>query len=597
MIQFLKRHSLFLFLFFIPSIGLSQVTHPASEKESQTTKINQYYESLLQDILEKYYDEELFVIDVKVDLKENLPQSPDTSVNPQNDELEDLPGLPVPLQSNPESRLFSQGGKNLAPAWAIEKIDIEVLIDTGYGARAKTFIKNLVSMAADINLERGDKVIVNNGIFPNKYIETKPMPQISIVAHDTSKKSRLEIVPTNPFQAYIDNLASLIPLIIVCLLVLLVVWMVSRALSQRKGAEEEKYKTLLQEIHALKSQIPTATSPNTSSAPTTNEWETLRSFLISALVGNPASSAQTLRSWITDNASEGIKNIARLFRALDKNLLITFENEFNQEIFREIKLALTEDFEIDETTLITLGNKFKNHFVKLTQSDISESKMHDLFGFMNQLNEIQISHLLKDEPEGMIGLTLAQVDPQLASKLLQKFEPSQRARILGSMGKLDNLSVKVYKELAERLSKKALQVINMRYVASDGIDTVLKLLDHLPVSLQEEYLNNLAETDLNLAEKIRKYFVTLPEVSLLPDQFLGQFIRKVDQELLILALIKADTPLKDKILSVLPERMQQMVLSGIESRQDVKEEASEIAQQKFLSSLREELKASGGRPE
>jgi flagellar motor switch protein FliG len=161
------------------------------------------------------------------------------------------------------------------------------------------------------------------------------------------------------------------------------------------------------------------------------------------------------------------------------------------------------------------------------------------------------------------------------------------------MGNIDNIPLNVYKEIADRLSLKALTVGNMRYVAADGVDSILELIDSLPLNLQFQYIHSISEMDLGLGEKLRNRYVTLPELVGLPDKFLSNVLQGLDQETLILSLAHVDDAVKGKILSLLPERMQMLVASGLEGAADKAPKESEVAQRRLLRRIREEIRHSG----
>jgi flagellar motor switch protein FliG len=125
------------------------------------------------------------------------------------------------------------------------------------------------------------------------------------------------------------------------------------------------------------------------------------------------------------------------------------------------------------------------------------------------------------------------------------------------------------------------------------VDSILELIDKLPLALQFQYIHSVSEMDLGLGEKIRNRYVTLPEVAGLPDKFLSGILQNMDQETLTLALLHVDEAIRIKVLALLPERMQMMVSGGMEGLRDVTPKASEIAQRRLLLKIREEIKHSG----
>jgi flagellar motor switch protein FliG len=202
-------------------------------------------------------------------------------------------------------------------------------------------------------------------------------------------------------------------------------------------------------------------------------------------------------------------------------------------------------------------------------------------------------HILRDESLGIVGLVLAQLPGEMAGGILQKTDPDNRAKLLIGMGNIDHIPLNVYKEIADRLSLKALEVGNMRYVAADGVDSILELIDNLPLNLQFQYIHSISEMDLGLGEKLRNRYVTLPELVGLPDKFLANVIQGLDQETLILALLHVDEAIRSKVISLLPERMQMMVSGGLEGVREKTPKDSEVAQRRILQRIRDEIRHSG----
>ncbi|MFC1585049.1 FliG C-terminal domain-containing protein [Fibrobacterota bacterium] len=569
----------------------------SSRKADHARKASHYYEVLIKDVLTKYYDERTFLVDANVFLKDikSGPSSEDFSG------IRALPGLPIlpdELRTDLPPGTYD-GGKR---EYGIKYVDLEILADTSYNARDIEFIQKMVSMAANLNEYRGDRLKIKSGIFPVKkkkgagYVLAEKYGSEDLDGEegpgDRSLGSR------NPFQPYVENLASLIPLLIICLFILLIVWIVTKAMGgKKKGKDEDSYTTILNEINQLKNSIPAGPATPNGGDTETTELSELKSFLLSSFIGDTKGSTQIFKNWIANDKEKGRQDAGRLIKAVDDRLITIITPELSGEMARDLENEVKNMDEISMEETLPVLKEFKSDFQKGASFIVNEDEYKDLFGFLKQLNEQQILHLIKEESEGIIGMLLAQLDPEKASRIIQKIDKSKRTKILAGMGKIENISIKAYKELADRISSKALEVIKMRYVTSDGVSSVLEVLDNLPLNVQDDYLNSLAETDIHLAEKIRSIFITLPEVAELPDKFLGTIMRSLDQDTLVLCLVSAEENLQDKVIQLLPERMQMMVKSGMESRADASPEEIETAQKKLLQKIRQEIKAAGGRPE
>ncbi len=576
-------------------------------------RIAQYYENIAQRTLSRYYEEATFLVKARVDAEAPVEAEPPaeelgaagSETPPQLPGLPFLPETMQPTPSEKDAKPNAQGNPS---------VTLDVLVDTSYSDRDLEFVRNLLTMAAHLDETRGDKVSVHEGVFPrdNRALQSyrKPMepPPLAAAKNDSTAragsdrdkdrdrdKDKDKEKPVNPFSAYMDYLPSLIPLVLICLLILACVWMVSRAISGSSHAERlEQARAYL---HAQPESTPTSQPVDTkvgaaSAKPQPSEMSGFRPFLLNCFVGSPKHCGQIIKSWIQRDPEKGLRDAAALVASLDGRLMGVLAPEIGRELAQQMETHLSVGEPQSQEELLVTYKEFKREFQNLQGGDDND-QYKDLFGFLRQMNEQQIMHILRDESQGIAGLVMAQLPGETSGAILQKIDPENRAKLLIAMGNIDHIPLNVYKEIADRLSLKALEVGNMRYVAADGVDSILELIDSLPLSLQFQYIHSISEMDLGLGEKLRNRYVTLPELVGLPDRFLSGILQNLDQETLIMALLHVDEAIRGKVLSLLPERMQMMVSSGLEGGKDATPKDSETAQRRLLHRIRDEIKHSG----
>lgn len=594
----------------------SQVQNPRMPTD-EAGKLARYYETFAAKTLSRYYEEATFLVKAKVEM-EPPAGAPDPDFDLGSGGAEQppqLPGLPFLPESSEPSTPPDAAAK--AESTGPSTVTLDILVDTSYSERDIEFVGSLLAMATHLDETRGDNIKVHEGVFPrdNRALKTyrKPMDDdlpARAAGSDSSAKSESpsgvqageDKPPANPFSSYMDHLPSLIPLLVICLLILACVWMVSRAIvgvsRKDRGASA---------LPAIPLPMPAASAEASKSAPTpfaagkggngdgkqSSELASFRPFLLNCFVGNPKHCVQIIRSWIQRDAEKGLRDTGALVASLDTRLLGVLGPELGKDVAQKLEMHVQVGETPPAEELMVVYKEFKREFKNLSNGSMDDDQYKDLFGFLQQMSEQQIMHILKDESMGIAGLVLAQLPPDAASGILQKVEPDNRAKLLISMGNIDNIPLNVYREIADRLSLKALDVGNMRFVAADGVDSILELIDNLPLNLQFNYIHSISEMDLGLAEKIRNRYVTLPEMVGLPDKFLAGILQSLDQETLITALLHADDGLRKKILGLLPERMQMMVSSGLEGSADSPPKVSEAAQKKILHRIRDEIRLSG----
>jgi flagellar motor switch protein FliG len=585
----------------------AQAPVPAARPaQDQAAKLTQYYENLATRTLARYYEEATFLVKAKVEVE----PPPEIELGGGDDALpadapQQLPGLPfLPDNAQPEK---PAPAKDAQKGGGIQAVAFDVLVDTGYTEKDAEFIRNLLAMTARLDDARGDRVSVHEGVFPrdnhalasyrkppepppSAAPQPKPAGRANADSADGRKAEAKDKAPANPFAQYLDHLPSLIPLLLICLLILACVWMVSRAIV---GAARAERKPAEPAPPPPPAPVP-APAPKPAEANGKNpELAAFRPFLLNCFVGNPKHCGQILKSWIQRDPDRGMRDAAALVASLDARLMGVIGPELGKETTAKLEVHLAAGEPATPEELLNVYKEFKREYGNLESAGAESDQYKDLFGFLRQMNEQQIMHILRDESLGIAGLVLAQLPGETASGILQKTDPENRGKLLIAMGNIDHIPLNVYKEIADRLSLKALEVGNMRYVAADGVDSILELIDSLPLSLQFQYIHSISEMDLGLGEKLRNRYVTLPELVGLPDKFLSNVLQGLDQETLILALAHVDDAVKGKILSLLPERMQMLVASGLEAAVDKAPKDSEAAQRRLLRKIREEIRHSG----
>ena len=134
----------------------------------------------------------------------------------------------------------------------------------------------------------------------------------------------------------------------------------------------------------------------------------------------------------------------------------------------------------------------------------------------------------------------------------------------------------------------------MRFVAADGTETIIDILTDMPTDTQRNYLNSITEMDIQLAEKIRNFFLPFEELPAMPPKLILELLQDVSSDIMIKAFTGLDQAVLIKILQALPERMQRMLHAGIEANKTANYEDIEIARKALVQALRKKIKSRGG---
>ena len=163
------------------------------------------------------------------------------------------------------------------------------------------------------------------------------------------------------------------------------------------------------------------------------------------------------------------------------------------ETFDTLKFTISnsESSSIDEK--IEDAKAFRRSIQQVNSLNKASDSGSNLFDFVYQLTDVQLQHLIKEESDELVAILLAQIAGEKAGALLQKLDDSKRVSILLKMGKINNIPISVYKKVAAHFSNKALTISDMKYVAADGIDSILATIETLPLHEQDNYVRSIAE--------------------------------------------------------------------------------------------------------
>lgn len=566
----------------------------------QSATLGKRYDLMLSRQLAQYFQPGSFVVQSKVYLEEVL-----TPVEFENgarlfDGQEALPGLPVvakdSAQRYQDSLLVSRYRKD----FELKFVEINIIVDTRYSASDLAFIQDFVKMTANLDESRGDRVKLNRRPFPKSEADAALNPETPLKLKDSlpglpPKLDSLYRVPSTEEKEQISWILWAILGTLGTLLFALLLWFLfSRRKSELSSADQMRMNQMASELQELKNRgsegpkvIPPLPADQRSPA-----WTEGRNFLINQMVGNPRTVAQIFEAWIEGQDQNGLNKSVLALESLDYRLIRMFKNNMNADLLSKLELALQTFPGAEEQDKTAALQEFRKDF--LTLSGAGNDRQSDLFFFLEQMTVHQLKHLIADEAAGIKAVALAQVKPALAAQILQELEEPHRAQVLVNMGQIQNITVRAYKDIADRLSAKALSLTDMRYVASDGVESVLNLVLGLPVNSQAQYIQSIAEQDLELAQRIRNSYVPFDELLSVDAKQLAAILDSVDREILALSLMRAEPEFVTQVLALFPERSRMMLLSTMESQVDKTLDEVEAARRLLLGFARKEFARQGG---
>ena len=313
----------------------------------------------------------------------------------------------------------------------------------------------------------------------------------------------------------------------------------------------------------------------------------LKSSLIDTLVGLPAASAKVFHHWIDNKGNEGVTDVAIILASVSKPLIELVAPYLGQETAADIQhqIAVLEEADLQEKSPGLL-KQFDEDMRTLALKTGKNAAENDELAFLNQMTDDQVQHLIKPLKVGIIAIVLVHLRANRAGKVLSRLEADSRKAILAAMGNIERIPADVYQHLARQLAGRAAELKKMRYVRANGLDSLIKVMEHLDEDAQDEALDYLHTQDVDLAQKVSEKFMTFNQLFGMPEEKLAEMAIDFDREALAKSLVSVDEETVEKMLDSLPEKLGELVRASLEANLDISEDEISKARRNLMRSVR-----------
>ncbi|MCH7674239.1 hypothetical protein IH879_04715 [candidate division KSB1 bacterium] len=536
----------------------------------------------LQNALLLYYPETKFVVKAnvelqKVKLKRELPKLPDALLSK---ELKNLPGLPYIPENLGGSQAAEANTANLrdevqANRYDVRRIRLNVLVDRSLSENDMSFIRRYVTLIADLNPKRGDRVRIEAFTFPVKANFMK----------DEEK------TPELPFQPEVEGANTAIdwkPYAFAAgLAVLLLLFFLIGLRSVVKNLKQNSVVAVASKSEATPESENHKDFNLEGEKTSSRDLASLKSSLIDTIVGLPAASAKVFHRWIDNKGNEGVTDVAILLASVSKPLIELVAPYMGQEATESIQhqIAVLEETDLPEKSPGLL-KQFDEDMRTLALKTSKDAAENDELAFLNQMTDDQVQHLIKPLKVGIVAIVLVHLRANRAAKVLSKLEPDRRKAVLAAMGNIERIPSDVYQHLARQLAVRAGELKKMRYVRANGFDSLVKVMEHLDEDTQDEMINYLQTQDMNLAQKVSEKFMTFNQLFEMPEEKLAEIAVDFDREALAKSLVSVDEETVEKMINSLPEKLGELVRASLEANLDISEDEISKARRNLMRSVR-----------
>lgn len=540
-------------------LGRGNSNNQVEPKKSRKTvsKSAPREKSVLTRALREFVPEDQFNISVIRDEIYEITEYPSQSIG--------LPGVLV------DAKTEASGTVELID----EKFTVRLEIDTTGVSGDVDFFERLMFNTLDLDLVKDD-------------VEVKiwEFPYAKVNRPSRGKKKKAEQVDYIPVQNTADAEESLITSLITkwwvwAILVVLIglfVFIIIRV--RRKGNEEEDEELVIDNSSFRKMSLSAMDKAPVSLK--VNEFKKL-------LIESPESVATFMENIIESNQEDALT----VFSVLSKpfpDLVGQLKPHMSYSAYLTLLNRVDEDIEekIDPDTkdkfLLTFNNTVKA--IANEKNSIEKSPDHKVFGFLEQLNDIQIFKLIEGDKAEMASVLFAQLPDDRKLKVMDLLTDIQRSEILLQLTEMSRLPLSVIKEIGQRYAKKAKDMAGLYNIDIDGIGAIISTLDELEENKQRELLETMLQNDLDKGQIVERKFIGFFNINKLDEQIVQNALMDVETQDILNALFGAEEEITEAILKARPPREREMIRSELDSGKTISNKERAAARKSILNKIR-----------
>lgn len=208
------------------------------------------------------------------------------------------------------------------------------------------------------------------------------------------------------------------------------------------------------------------------------------------------------------------------------------------------------------------------------------------FNIARKADTAQLSTLLKGEHPQTVALILSYIQPDKAADVLAQFEEDEQVNIAERIGVMSGTNPSVVEKIEQVMENKFSSIIDNDTEAVGGVHTLVEILNVVGRSTERAIIEELEETQPELAEEIKASLFTFEDIVSLAPTDVQKVLREVDHDDLVMALKGVSDSLRDFIFSNVSTRAADSLREDIEFLGPARLSVVEESQTKIVTVIR-----------
>ena len=485
----------------------------------------------------------------------------------------------------------------------LKRQTVKVMLDEHVTQEQEAFVRNLVIQKANVNFIRGDELSILRSPFPGAFVLDPPVEEpvaVEEVIPEEEVKPELPLdeepvaeLPPEPEPVWKQWARDYWP-IVAGVLLFIAIWYWLNLREKKREAEEaakppppppqtsDRLEELLKKMSHQKDAVHE------------NRLQAIREEIVNMAITDQGMVTTQFSEWLAGNNSKEMQQLANLYDLMGEGL---FSGLFGDKLPAEKLVAIAakamdlkdsatwdERLELAETAYQALmQRKYQEQHV--AQEDIRP------FSFLERLNDDQVLYLINEENIKVKALVFSQLLPERAASMLKRMNETSRTKIASFISQFDKLPISAFRDIANRLAKRAVHVPSFANISVEGVDVLIGMLDHMDTASEMALLGSLKRDNPDLYYQIKKVYISFMDLVKLPHMSLKNIIRETERETLALALYDMNDDFRQGIYGSMLDRPRAMLQSIIKNLNSPDEVAMSDAKRDVARRARAMLKA------
>jgi flagellar motor switch protein FliG len=216
----------------------------------------------------------------------------------------------------------------------------------------------------------------------------------------------------------------------------------------------------------------------------------------------------------------------------------------------------------------------------------SQEAAHGNLAKLQRTDPQQLGKLLDSEHPQTIALVLAHLDPRRASLVLENLSEEHKVVSVQRLAEMRQFSPEMAQKVAHILHRRLESVGDTVRKSYSGFKAVADLLNRLNAEESKKILENIEQSQPELALSIRNLMFTFEDLVTIPAASIREIVSGVDKRQLALALRGANEELRAQIFKAMSSRAVEMLKEDMEVLGPVRSREVAQAQQEILNLAR-----------